>query len=178
MGIERRTVLKVLSASAVVPAGTLQAAANLCSTTGAGSEFENYTFAFFTDEERALAGRLMELIIPSDEHSEGALAARVPAFADLMISTGSERTKAAWRSGLAAFNSAAEKTPLEALLARAADEEENPKTALGRFFVDLKRMTVDGYYTSTVGIHQEMRYEGNAHLTTAPRCDHPEHGAA
>ncbi|MES1258540.1 MAG: gluconate 2-dehydrogenase subunit 3 family protein [Acidobacteriota bacterium] len=177
METERRTILKVLSAGAIAPAGALRAAATLCSPTGVDSTFENYRFAFFTGAEQALVGRLMELIIPADEHSPGALAARVPAFADWMISTGSEKARAAWRSGLAAFRNASETVAPEAVLAAAASEEDSPKTDLGRFFVELKRMTVDGYYTSTIGIHQEMRYEGNAHLTAAPRCDHPEHGA-
>lgn len=176
METDRRAVLKVLSAGAAVP-GVLRAAATLCSSSGAGSTFENYSFTFFSLEEQTLVGRLMELIIPADEHSPGALAARVPAFADWMISSGSERTRTAWKAGLAAFRSASEKAPLDAVLASAAKEEDSPKTELGRFFIDLKRMTVDGYYTSATGIHEEMRYEGNAHLTAAPRCDHPEHGA-
>jgi hypothetical protein len=177
METERRTILKVLS-GAVARAGVLDAAATLCSTSGVDSAFESYRFAFFSSEEQALVGRLMDLIIPADEHSPGALAARVPAFADSMISTGSEKTKAAWRAGLAAFRKAASTAPLESVLARAAEEEESPKTGPGRFFIDLKRMTVDGYYTSAIGIHEEMRYEGNAHLAAAPQCDHPEHGAA
>jgi hypothetical protein len=60
-------------------------------------------------------------------------------------------------------------------VAEASREEEDPKTELGRFFVTLKRMTVDGYYTSAVGIHQDMKYQGNEHLTSSPRCEHPEH---
>src|SRR4051812_46760776 len=167
MVTERRTILKVLSAGAVAPAGVLNAAATLCSTSGVDSAFENYRFAFFSAEEQALVGRLMDLIIPADEHSPGALAARVPAFADRMISTGSENAKAAWQAGLAAFRKAAEAASLDSVLARAAEEEESPRTSLGRFFIDLKRMTVDGYYTSAIGIHEEMRYEGNAHLPAA-----------
>jgi len=163
--MDRRTVLKVLTALPL-------RAANQC---GTDSQFSAYRFAFFTAEEQALLERLMELIVPADEHSPGAKAARVPAFADLMISTGPDRAKAAWRAGLTAFNAAAEKEPLETVLARAAAEEEAPRTDLGRFFVELKRMTVDGYYTSTIGIHEEMGYVGNQHLTTAPACDHPEH---
>jgi hypothetical protein len=155
----------------------LRAAASLCSSSGIDSTFENYRFAFFSAREQALVGRLMDLIIPSDEHSPGALAARVPAFADWMISTGSEKTRAEWQAGLSAFQNASETVPLDTVLARAAKEEDSPKTDLGRFFIDLKRMTVDGYYTSATGIHQEMRYEGNAHLTAAPGCDHPEHAA-
>jgi hypothetical protein len=137
-----------------------------------------YKFAFFTAEEQALLERLMELIIPADGHSPGAKAALVPAFADLMISTGTDRAKTAWRSGLAAFGAAGRDQPLEAVLAQAAAEEEAPKSELGRFFVELKRLTVDGYYTSSVGIHDEMGYVGNQHLTAAPSCDHPEHKGA
>lgn len=166
--MERRAVLKVLAA---LPLEGLHAA-NQCSST-TGSEFGEYQFAFFTPEERALLERLMELMIPADNHSPGAKAARVPAFADLMVATGSEGAKNVWRAGLAAFSAA--EAPLEAVLARAAGEEDAPKSELGRFFVELKRMTVDGYYTSTLGIHDEMGYVGNQHLTSAPSCDHPEH---
>ena len=166
--MDRRTVLKVLTAS------TLRAA-NQC---GADSELNAYKFSFFTTEEQALVERLMELIIPADEHSPGAKAARVPAFADLMISTGADRAKVAWRAGLAAFGSASKSQLLEAVLAQAAAEEDAPKSELGLFFVELKRMTVDGYYTSSIGIHDEMGYVGNQHLTAAPQCDHPEHKGA
>ena len=152
METERRTILKILSAGAAAPAGALRAAATLCSGSGADSTFENYRFAFFTTQEQALVGRLMDLIIPPDERSGGALAARVPAFADWMISTGPERTRSAWKAGLAAFRNALESTPLDAVLAGAAEEEGSPKTELGRFFIELKRMTVDGYYTSGTGI--------------------------
>jgi hypothetical protein len=155
----------ILSASAV-------RAANQC---GTNSELAGYRFVFFTSEERALLETLMELIVPADDHSPGAKAAQVPAFADLMISTGSDRAKAAWQSGLAAFRAAAQTQSLEAVLAQAAAEEEKPESELGRFFVDLKRMTVDGYYTSSTGIHDEMGYIGNQHLTAAPQCNHPEH---
>jgi hypothetical protein len=177
MNPDRRTVLKVLTASAL-PREVLRAAANQCSSAGIGSEFAAYQFAFFTVEEQALLERLMEVIIPADDHSPGAKAARVPAFADLMIATGPDRAKTAWRAGLAAFRAAEEGQPLEAAVAKAAAEEEAPKSQLGRFFIDLKRMTVDGYYTSSIGIHDEMSYIGNQHLTAAPSCDHPEHKSA
>lgn len=170
--MQRRDVLKVLAASAL-PLDHAFAAANQCSTSGVGSDLAGYKFAFFTPAEQALLERLMEIIIPADAHSPGANAARVPAFADLMISTGSDRAKTTWRAGLAAFASATD--PIETVVARAASEEDAPKSDLGRFFVDLKRMTVDGYYTSSIGIHDEMRYVGNQYCKSAPSCDHAEH---
>ena len=174
--MERRTLLKIVS---VLPAAGLgeAAAPTHCSTSGAGTDFADYRFAFLNSEEQALVDKLMEIIIPADEHSPGAHAARVPAFADLMLSTGPEEARNRWRSGLAAFRAAAEKKRLEDVLHQAALEEEHPRTELGRFFVELKRMTIDGYYTSNIGIHQELGYEGNEYRKRAPACDHPEHGA-
>ena len=49
----------------------------------------------------------------------------------------------------------------EAIVAAMAAEEEAPKTEEGEFFVQLKRRTVRGYYTSRIGIHDEMDYKGN-----------------
>jgi len=174
--MERRTLLKIVS---VLPAAGLGEAATPthCSTSGVGTEFAEYQFAFFNAEEQALLNTLMEIIIPADEHSPGAHAARVPAFADLMLSTGPEEARKRWRSGLSAFRTAAQKDRVQNVLHRAALEEQHPQTELGRFFVDLKRMTIDGYYTSTIGIHQELGYEGNEYRKQAPACDHPEHGA-
>jgi hypothetical protein len=174
--MERRTLLKIVS---VLPATGLGHAAGPthCSTSGVGTEFADYRFAFFNTEEQILLDRLMEIIIPADEHSPGAHAARVPAFADLMLSTGPEEARNHWRSGLAAFRAASQKDRLEDAVRRAALEEKHPQTELGTFFVDLKRMTIDGYYTSSIGIHQELGYQGNEYRKEAPACNHPEHGA-
>jgi hypothetical protein len=167
--MNRRTVLQILPLAAL-PAR----AADFCTANG-GSRFENYTFVFLTQAEADLASRLMEIIIPADENSPGAKQARTAAFADLMLSTGSEGERKRWRRGLELFRVEAARTSPEAVVAKAAEEEENPRSDLGRFFISLKRMTVDGYYTSEVGIHRDLKYQGNDHLTASPKCDHPEH---
>jgi Gluconate 2-dehydrogenase subunit 3 len=64
---------------------------------------------------------------------------------------------------------------LSEALQRAAANEENPTSDLERFFVLLKQMTVNGYYTSATGIHKEMEYVGNTYLVAFPECTHPEH---
>jgi hypothetical protein len=170
--MKRRTLLQLLPAVAL-PERVVEGAVQ-CSANG-GSRFENYTFTFFSAEETELASRLMEIIIPADENSPGAREARVAAFADLMLSTGPEDARKRWRKGLELFRVEGQRTSLEGAVAKAAQEEEKPETDLGRFFVALKRMTVDGYYTSAVGIHQDLKYQGNEHLTASPRCEHPEH---
>jgi len=173
--MKRRTLLQILPVVAL-PAELAKGAAQ-CAANG-GSRFENYTFTFFSAEEAELATRLMEIIIPADDNSPGAREARVAAFADLMLTSGPEEPRQQWRKGLALFQREAGATSLEDAVAKAAREEEHPSSDLGRFFVALKRMTVDGYYTSYVGIHQDLKYQGNEHLTESPHCDHPEHKLA
>jgi len=170
--MKRRTVLQILPVVALPE--RMAHAADFCTASG-GSRFENYTFVFFSAEEAELAGRLMEIIIPADENSPGAKQARTAAFADLMLSIGPEDARKRWREGLGLFRQEAARSSLEDAVAKSALEEGKPRTELGKFFVALKRMTVDGYYTSEVGIHQDMKYQGNEHLTASPRCEHPEH---
>ena len=49
----------------------------------------------------------------------------------------------------------------EEIVSTLAEGEGDPKTDEARFFVALKRRTVRGYYTSRLGIHDEMNYKGN-----------------
>jgi hypothetical protein len=42
-----------------------------------------------------------------------------------------------------------------------ARAESNPGTPEERFFGELKRQTVQAYYTSKIGIHQDQEYKGN-----------------
>jgi hypothetical protein len=53
--------------------------------------------------------------------------------------------------------------------------EAEPKTELEQFFARLKLMTIDGYYTSAIGIHRELGYKGNAVLSVFPGCNHSDH---
>jgi Gluconate 2-dehydrogenase subunit 3 len=117
----------------------------------------------------------MEMIIPADGHSGGASEAKAPAFADLMVSTGDEVTKRTWRNGIHLLEKASSETSLDLVLARLATKEKNPETELEKFFSILKLATVRGYYTSWIGIHQDMEYQGNEYRTSAPACNHPEH---
>ncbi len=49
----------------------------------------------------------------------------------------------------------------EGIVSTMAEGEAKPETDEARFFVTLKRRTVRGYYTSRLGIHDEMNYKGN-----------------
>ncbi len=117
----------------------------------------------------------MEMIIPADNHSPGAHAVKTDLFADLMVATSDDAVKKQWRDGVRLIREEAARSSLAEALRKAATNEENPKTELERFFVLLKEMTVNGYYTSATAIHQDMQYLGNTYLGAFPGCTHPGH---
>jgi len=45
------------------------------------------------------------------------------------------------------------------------------QTPLQVFFADTKQATIHGYYTSEIGIHQELRYQGNKMLAEFVGCE-------
>jgi glucoside 3-dehydrogenase (cytochrome c) hitch-hiker subunit len=131
---------------------------------------------FFTKDEYALLDEMTELIIPTDGHSPGARAARVAAYIDGRLAEAFLPVEAdvqqRWRDGLrrvnalsqemngAAFLTASPEKRV-AVLTRLAASEKEPKTDDEKFFRELKGATIHGYYTSEIGIHQEMEYKGN-----------------
>jgi hypothetical protein len=50
------------------------------------------------------------------------------------------------------------------VVARMARGEGNPRSPEEVFFIQLKARVVDAYYTSEIGIKQEMEYKGNSYL--------------
>ena len=145
-----------------------------------------YKAKFFNAGQMALVATISELIIPTDDHSPGAIAAEVPQFIDLMISESSAETKKTWTEGLAAmdklsqdkngaaFNKATKDRQI-AILTEISKNETKPQTQEERFFRTIKNMTIDGYYTSEIGIKQELKYKGNTYLKEFKGCTHPEH---
>jgi hypothetical protein len=77
-----------------------------------------------------------------------------------------------WRDGLARVDALAREmhgggflagSPEQrlAVLTRMAANEADPKAPEELFFRELKGRTIHGYYTSRVGIHDDMEYKGN-----------------
>jgi hypothetical protein len=130
----------------------------------------------FSLDEFAMLDELAELIIPADEHSPGARAAGVAAYLDGRLAESieeAERTE--WREGLKRIDALAHElhgvpfmqaAPEQrvAVLSHMAKNEKNPRTPDERFFVLLKFSTANAYYSSKIGIHQEMEYKGNVLL--------------
>jgi gluconate 2-dehydrogenase gamma chain len=141
---------------------------------------------FFTAEENRTIVEISERIIPADDHSPGATAANVAAYIDLVVSESTDMTKQNWREGLTAidkmsrdkfgkpFAGSTVDQQVE-LLKDISKNERSPQTAEERFFRTIKYATIDGYYTSEIGIKQELHYKGNSYLKEFTGCTHPEH---
>jgi hypothetical protein len=56
-----------------------------------------------------------------------------------------------------------------------ARNESNPGNDLEIFFAPLKRLTLEAYALSTVGMKEYLGYKGNSVLAAFPGCTHPEH---
>lgn len=133
--------------------------------------------AFFTPEEFAMVDELSELIIPTDEHSPGARAAKVAAYIDSRLAEAwEEQERIDWRQGLKRIGQLSRETNGQpfmqssadqrlAILTRIAQNEGKPQKPEELFFAKLKSRVVQAYYTSEIGIKQEMEYKGNSYLT-------------
>jgi hypothetical protein len=150
-------------------------------TKGAAS----YTYRFFSPRQLETLDALGETIIPTDDHSPGAKAAHVSEYIDAIVSDAANTTKELWIHGLEEVERTAhEKVQLAyaqcsfhqqtEILAALEGSEEPPVSPPSEFFKALKRATVDGYYTSAIGIFQELRYQGNQALFEFPGCEHSE----
>jgi hypothetical protein len=119
---------------------------------------------FFTPEEFQAVDVLTEMIIPADDHSPGARAAKVAAYIDKRLAESFEpEPQQQWREGLKRFL-AVPQDQWTALLTASAENEGEPKTPEELFFKELKARTAQVYYSSDIGIHKEMEYKGNTYL--------------
>src|SRR5437773_5013735 len=163
--LSRREMIGVTAAAVAAP--LLNVAAERARSVAGRSD------RFLTAEQFALLDELTELIIPTDDHSPGARAAGVAAYIDGRLAESLEPDwQARWRSGLEAVDGLSrelngkpllEATPDQrvAVLTRMAAGESDPKTPAERFFREVKRWTVRGYYTSKIGIQMDQEYKGN-----------------
>lgn len=140
---------------------------------------------FFTPAQRALVEELSETILPSDGHSGGAKAAKVADFIEQQVRENTdEELKVLWREGLRLIELMSEHyngksfvnaSPEEriAVLQVLSDNEHLTDIPEVQLFLELKRLTLHGYYTSKIGIHDELEYKGNRILMEFVGCGDP-----
>jgi hypothetical protein len=142
-----------------------------------------YTLKFFSATEFQTVLRITDLIIPPTD-TPGAVAAGAPEYIDYVVSNNHEHQELmheglAWldqQAGGKRFIELAGAQQIEILTPLSDAADRGQVTSLPeRFFRTIKSMTADGYYTSQVGLVQELGYKGNTALAAFPGCDHPEH---
>jgi glucoside 3-dehydrogenase (cytochrome c) hitch-hiker subunit len=154
----------------------LGAAATAAVSLGVGdAEAQARVGGFLTESEFAILDELSEMIIPTDSHSPGGRAAKVAAFIDSQLAEAwEEKDRSDWRSGLGLVDRLSQQmsgTPFVkssseqrvAVLTRMAQNESKPEKPEEQFFRELKGRVVYAYYTSEIGIKQEMEYKGNTY---------------
>lgn len=131
---------------------------------------------FFTAAEFALVDEVGEMIVPADEVSGGARAAQVAEYIDARLGESLDTAmKQSWRDDLAEINrlsglsfgkpfmsaSVAERTRL---LERISRNERNPKDPGDFAFGTIKWQVTFVYYKTKIGIHDDLKYQGNTIL--------------
>jgi Gluconate 2-dehydrogenase subunit 3 len=140
---------------------------------------------FFTPAQHTLVEELSETIIPADSHSGGAKAAKVADFIEQFLrETSDDGQRSSFREGLRLLDLMSQHYNGKSFVDSGTEERIAVLTVLSdndqmtdlpevRFFRDLKRLSIRGYYTSKIGIHDELEYKGNRMLAQFVGCDDP-----
>ena len=142
--------------------------------------WKDYQPQFFAAEEFGILDAFTAILIPSDE-TPGAREAHVAAFIDFVVFSAADyapEMQREWRDGMAWLK--------RLRFDRLAPEEQTaliekmsePESHGLRTFRLVKHMTVYAFYTSRVGLIDNLEYKGLAYLTEFPGCTHPEHRKA
>ncbi len=186
-GAGAMSAFPILGQGAVTPAMARAAHAHPAGQ-GSPPPDPNWKPLFFDDHQNQTVIALSELIIPTTD-TPGAKAALVNRFIDLVLNEETTEKKKSFVEGLAWIDGRSLKLHAKpflgltseqqtALLTPLADpENKNPEDKLGiHFFQELKDWTIYGYYTSKIGMEQELEYGGGDYHTEYPgACTHPEH---
>ena len=138
----------------------------------------DYTAKFLKTHEYRTVARLTELIVPADERGGSAVDAGAPQFIDVLCSE-NEQLGRIYSGGLGWFDAwmrqhhdtsfvdATEQQQTALLDAIVAAEETGQDSEIDaelgpgvRFFEWIRKMSVDAYYSSEIGI-KDLRYKGN-----------------
>ena len=130
-----------------------------------------------------------EMIIPQTD-TPGAQAAKVNEFIDLVLDDANETERKQFLNGLAwmdgrsqelfgtDFVSAApdQQTALLTIVASPKNKAFEDQVGID-FFKAIKALTITGYYTSEIGMKQELGDDGQLFFLEYPGCTHPQHKA-
>jgi gluconate 2-dehydrogenase gamma chain len=189
-GISRRDLLKNLTVSVaggsvlqVIPAEAAAMAHQMVHKEKSATLAGKYTPKYFSPHQYETLTNLCDIIIPKDEKSGGAVEAGAPEFIDLLTSE-NEDYQLEFGGGLMWLDNFCadryqltflESTPQQKkevldLIAYRKNAKTDPSLGQGvQFFMNLRRLTCDGFYTSKIGI-EDLQYIGNTALAEFPGC--------
>jgi hypothetical protein len=155
-------------------------------TASTAKEASSAVKPFFTPAQHELVAELSETIIPADDRSGGAKAAKVADYIDQVLrETTDDSKRTLWREGLPLIDSMSQHyhgqpfvkcSPEQRIAVLQVLSDHSGLTDLPevRLFNSLKELTVTGYYTSKIGIHDELQYKGNRILQQYVGCDNQD----
>ena len=149
-----------------------------------------YAPQFFNADEFRTVEILAAMIIPTDE-APGAKEAQVANYIDFVVFSAAEfepLLQKKWIDGLAfleresqrqfskSFRDVDQADRVKLLTDMSAPERNlNVKHDGFAFFSVVKDMTVEGFYTSKIGLIEVLDYQGMNYMPDFPGCTHPEH---
>lgn len=132
---------------------------------------------------------LSELIIPATD-TPGAKAALVNRFVDAVIDDADDADRKSFLRGFEWMDARSRELFGDEFLKASAEQQTALLTILSsgknkaledqigvEFFEAIKAMTITGYYTSEIGMKQELHDDGRLFFAGFEGCTHPEHGA-
>lgn len=194
-GVNRRSALRRLASGAVGAASVPLWAEHLVAlaraqahTAGAHATERDARWSprVLTAWQNDAVTALTELIIPATD-TPGAREAGVNRFVDFVLEQAPPADRGAFFRGLAWMDTRSKTlfgkdlvsaSPAEqtALLTRVSREKPEAADQPGAaFFRVLKSMTISGYYTTEIGLRQELGDDGQLFQLEFKGCEHPEH---
>ncbi len=141
----------------------------------------------FTAHQNKTVITLTELIIPQTD-TAGAKAARVNVFIDTVLHDADAAEREEFLRGLTwmdersqelfgtyFIDSATNEQTALLTIVSSEDNQSLPERTGVEFFQALKQLTVTGYYTSEIGMLEELDNDGSVYFDDDPGCQHPEH---
>ncbi len=145
-----------------------------------------------TPEQNDAVIALTDVIIPETD-TPGAKAAKVNQFVDWVLSEAPSADREKFTAGLAwidgrsrsrfgkpfaaatAEQQTALLTPLAEAESRGGAAASSDEAAGAAFFQAIKSLTINGYYSTEIGLRQELGDDGQMFVPVFKGCDHPEH---